>query len=184
MDLYITLANWVGWPVVVALMFLGGTFGYWMLNKYIEILKEKVDGLEKENNNLKDNTPDVLAQSLARRHKMLIEELERLNSDNQASQETIKSKELEISEIEGKVKVLREQLEKIQILLSDSDLVCPHCGAPLITKEYVPDTTWFMGRDIDIEHEHITYECGLEFADGRVLGKCSNTNLPKDNPSR
>lgn len=48
MDEFKVLAEWAGWPVLVAFMLLGGGFAFWLLNNRIEHLKEINTHLEKE----------------------------------------------------------------------------------------------------------------------------------------
>jgi len=48
MDELQILANWTGWPLLVAIMLLGGGFVSWLLNSRIERLKDENARLEKE----------------------------------------------------------------------------------------------------------------------------------------
>jgi len=185
MELYNVIANWVGWPTVVALLLLGGAFGYWILNKHIELLKEKNTGLEKEIENLKENTPDVLAQRLAIRHKLLTEELERLNADHQASQADVETKKMELEKLRQEIDRFEWQLSEADNWLSENDLVCPQCNSPLVVKEYNTEyrATYDengYAEDIEIEHEHIVYDCGYELIDGEEIQECSRESKPED----
>lgn len=170
MDIYSTLASWTGWPAVAAFMLLAGGLIYWALNNRIETYKETIE-------ELKENTPDVIVKRLAFRHKVAIDELERLNADHEASQELIYAKEVELAGIRNEIEVLRNQLEKTDELLSvifDNELLCPYCGAPLTAKQYafgVMDDG--DGGDIDVELGYIRYECGYMTANGYEQTECS-----------
>ena len=180
MDLYNTLADWAGWPPVVAFLLLIGAFGYWMLNKHIEILKEKITGLENENTNLREYTPDVLAQRLADRHKLLTEELERLTADHKTSQAEIAAKQTELEELRNEIMFFEVQLTEAQDLLSENKLVCPYCNSPLAVKEYHTEFVEYDGREIDVEFEHIVYECGYELVNGDEVEVCPERVRPED----
>jgi rubrerythrin len=180
MDLYNTLAGWADWPAVVALLLLIGAFGYWMLNKHIELLKEKIMGLENEIANLKQNTPDVLAQRMANRHKLLTEELERLHLDHKASQEAFEAKKAELEDLGSEINYFGWQLSEAQDLLSENKFVCPHCNSPLVVKEYQVDLEEYGGSEIDVEYEHIVYQCGYELVDGKEIKDCPQRFRPED----
>ena len=131
---------------------------------------------------LREYSPDVLAQRLADRLRILSEELERLNADQVVSQESIRKKEAELAEVKAQIDHLKDQIAKAQDLLqmvSDAGLVCPHCGALLETREYYDEVVEYQGRDIDVNHESIRYECGLKIVDGRVRAQCTRTKPKK-----
>jgi hypothetical protein len=83
MEIYTAIASWIGWPPLVILLIVIGSFGVYFYQRHIEILKEKVD-FQKEKNQLleselqesRNHTPDILAQKLADRQKLLERELE------------------------------------------------------------------------------------------------------------
>lgn len=181
MESYKIIAGWIGWPAVVAVLFLAGGYGRWVMHARSELLKEKNEWLEAQLTALKERSPDVLAQRLADRSCLLTEELERLNADHEASQESIGNKEAELAEVKAQIGNLTDQLAKGQDLLqmvSDSGLVCPRCGAPLEVREYHSESVEYQGYDLDIDHEIIRYECGLEILDGEVRGNCSRSGPP------
>jgi len=175
MDLYNTIASWTGWPAIVAILLLAGGYAYWVINSRSEQLKEKNELLEAQLTTLKNYSPDILAQRLADRLRILNEELERLNADHEASRESIRNKEAELAEVKAQIGKLSEQLAKAQDLLqtvSDAGLVCPKCGAPLEVREYHSELVEYQGRELDVDHEFISYECGLEIIDGNVTSNC------------
>ncbi|MBV9927971.1 MAG: hypothetical protein JOZ96_23325 [Acidobacteria bacterium] len=45
---YKTIAEWSGWPVIVAVILAGGGYAFWLLSQRIERLKEVNTNLEKE----------------------------------------------------------------------------------------------------------------------------------------
>jgi DNA repair exonuclease SbcCD ATPase subunit len=179
MDLFNTIASWVGWPVVVAILLLAGSYAYFVLQKHLELLKDKNEWLEKQVADLREHSPDILAQRLAERLRILNEELERLTADNKTSQTSIQNKETELAEVKTQIINFNDQIEKAQELLrlvSDSGLVCPQCGAPLETRYYPNESMDDNGHDIDVDHEVIVYECGLEIVDGEVRTQCGRSN--------
>jgi len=181
MDLYNIIAGWTDWPAMVALLLVAGAYGYWVIHARSELLEEKNEWLEAQLKTLKEHSPDILAQQLADRLRLLGEELQRLKADHEASQESIRNKEAELAEVEAQIGNLTGQLAKAQDLLqmvSDSGLVCPQCGAPLEVREYHSESVEYEGRDLDVDHEIIRYECGLEILDGEARGTCSRSGPP------
>jgi cell division protein FtsB len=178
MDLYNTIARWAGWPAIVAILLLAGTYAYFVLHNRLELLRDKNEWFEKQLTELREYSPDILAQRLAERLRILSEELERLTEDHKTSQKSIQDKEAELTEVKAQIANLKAQIEKAQELLrlvSDSGLICPRCGAPLSTREYHADLVEYDGREIDVEHEIIVYECGFEIVDGKTTSECQRS---------
>ncbi|MBV9791269.1 MAG: hypothetical protein JOZ51_23945 [Chloroflexi bacterium] len=51
MDEFQLIAQWVGWPVIVAVLVVFGSFAFWLQNNRIEALKDRLeDSSLKENN--------------------------------------------------------------------------------------------------------------------------------------
>jgi hypothetical protein len=65
--------------------------------------------------------------------------------------------------------------QKSWSVLSDTGLLCPHCGAPLDTREYHSEWFEYDGRDLEVDHEFIRYECGCEIVDGKVQQNCTRS---------
>jgi DNA repair exonuclease SbcCD ATPase subunit len=175
MDLYNTISSWVGWPVVVALLILGGSYAYFVFQNRLDFLKDKNEWLDKQVDELKKFTPDVLAQRLSERLRILTEELERLSVDHKTNQEVIQKKETELNEVKGEIFDLQYQIQRAEDLLqlvSDFGLMCPQCGAPLISKETHYELVEYGGRELDIDHEIIVYDCGRKIIDGETTSEC------------
>jgi len=66
-----------------------------------------------------------------------------------------------------------EKAQKSLSLLSDTGLLCLYCGAPLETREYHSEWAEYDGRDLEVDHEFIRYECGCEVVDGQVRQNCT-----------
>lgn len=47
MEIYTTIADWSGWPPIVAFLILMGGIGLWVYQKHIDILKEQIKLLER-----------------------------------------------------------------------------------------------------------------------------------------
>jgi DNA repair exonuclease SbcCD ATPase subunit len=181
MDLYNTIAGWTGWPAIVAILIILGGYAYWVMHRHIELLKDENEWQSKNIANLKESSPDILAQRLADRVHILNEELSRLNEDNETNQEIINTKESELKEVKGNIIELEKVLDKAEgvlNLVTEYGLVCPKCGAPLETREYHTELVESGGYEVDVDHEIIKYECGLEISDGKVRSKCSRSSLP------
>ena len=175
MELYESIANWAGWPALVAILVLAGSYAYFVIQSRLELLKEKTEWLEQQLEVANEFRPDVLAQRLAERLRILTQELERLNEDHEASAQSIREKQTDLASVEGEIQNLTTELasaQEILDLVADRELVCPHCKAPMSIHEFYPDLIEYQGREIDVEHETIAYECGFEMRDGEIINMC------------
>ena len=184
MDVFNALADWVGWPAVWAITSLAASYGYFVMNQRIKLLKERNEELVLES---ADFSPDVLARRLADRMKLLNEELQILVNDHEAGKGEIAAKEAELEKVRGEIELLKSQLSKAEEqveLIRDRKLLCPYCESPLSLRESFPQI-WedSSGREIDYEIEYVAYECGLELRDEQVVTRCRNTGEPKTLPS-
>lgn len=136
----------------------------------IQLLKETVSTLKDQLAEARSSTPDVLAQSLSRRVKLLEGELERLSSDNGSSQELVHEKEEELRATRQKAEELTKQVLLAQEMLRD--FLCPHCGAPLAVREYHSEMVEYQGRELDVDHDYSKYECGYAVLDGNQRHPC------------
>ena len=131
-----------------------------------ELLKEKLSVAEAE-------SPSVLAARLSKRIKLLEGELRRLADDQDSNEQLIKERERELTQVRSEVERYRVELEKAREVLSEYG--CPYCGARLAAMEYYPDIALVGGREIDFEHERISYECGLDIQDGEETSPCPHS---------
>lgn len=107
---------------------------------------------------------------LSKRVKSITDELSRLLQDSDASAEVVAGKERELEGARQEMSQLRAQVARAEKLFEGFS--CPHCKAPMETREYHSQIVEYGGRDIDIDHEFVTYECGLELSDGKETRPC------------
>lgn len=138
----------------------------------IQLQKENIAYLKDQLTEAKSKSPDVLAQSLASRVKLFEEELKRLEQDKSSTQEQLKAKEAELNQARGEAEELTKKVLRARELLSD--FLCPHCGAPLAERAYHSESVEYQGREMDVDHEYMAFECGYEIVDGEVRGECKN----------
>ncbi len=138
----------------------------------IELLKEKNNYLELRLTEAEQQRPDRLVENVSKRVKLLNEELERLNQDKENNEQLITEKEKELSRSKNELKELRAQFERAEELMSE--FFCPQCKAPMLSREFAWESVEHDGREIDIDHEHVLYECGLELIDGKEGTKCGS----------
>ena len=136
----------------------------------IQLLKEKTSSLERELADAYASGPDVLAERYAKRVKLLTEELERLSEDHDKNATAIEDKEKQLSAVRDELSTLQSQMERAQELVSD--FFCPYCKAPMMVREYHNELVEYNGRELDVDHEYVEYECGLALADGRESRPC------------
>ncbi|MBK7143346.1 MAG: hypothetical protein IPH75_14835 [bacterium] len=178
MESYNAVASWTGWPPLFALMLLLAGFAYWMLQRHIDILKEQKASLHSQLTLAKDHSPDALAKQLTDRLHAYEHELALMREDKQTAQTSLKAKESEIEAVQNQIAGLRDQIVKASNLLqkvTDYNLVCPHCGAPLIIRDGHSELGEYEGREIEVDHEYSQFECGFEIFDGSGRGKCPRT---------
>lgn len=135
----------------------------------IELLKQRIELLEKEKHDLQSQSPDVLVESLAKRVEISLTEIHRLKEDGEDHKGQILEKETELND-------LRNTLKKLNILLEENDLLCPHCQAPLAIRDWKTIYGHSGGREVEVDVEYVEYECGYATLEGEAepLGKCKN----------
>lgn len=136
----------------------------------IQLQKEKVSSLEGKLADARAESPDALAKRYARRVKLLSEELERLSKDYDKNARAIEEKESELESVRGELSNLQEQMERAHELMRE--FFCPYCKAPMLVREYHNELVEYGGRELDVDHEYIEYECGLALADGTERHPC------------
>lgn len=102
----------------------------------------------------------------------LTEELERLNQDRESNEAEIHSKKQQLSTAANELQRLRSQMERAEELMSD--FFCPSCKAPMLIREFHWQSHHNQGREVDVDHEHVVYECGLELLDGEEKSACGS----------
>lgn len=138
----------------------------------IQLQKENIAFLKDQLSETKSQAPDVLAQRLASRVKLLEEEVKKLEGDKSATQDQVEEKEAELKTARNEAEELTKQIIHARELLGD--FLCPHCGAPLAQRAYQSESVEYRGREIDIDHEFTAFECGYEIVDGKIIGTCKN----------
>ena len=138
----------------------------------IQLQKENITFLKDKLSHAENQTPDVLARSLADRARLLEEELKRLKEEDTSTSEQIAVKENELAQAREEAEDLTKQIIHARELLKD--FLCPHCGAPLIERAYHTELTEYEGHEIDVDHDWSVYECGLELVDGAERHPCED----------
>jgi TolA-binding protein len=139
----------------------------------IQLLKEKTLFLEQQLSHAEKKDPDALAKSLSERVGNLNSEIERLSKDKSTNQDIIKSKEIELEKIQEETDELSRQISNAHELMSE--YFCPHCKAPMAERAYQSESVEYGGREMDIDHEYVHFECGLTFHDGEETSPCKDT---------
>lgn len=137
----------------------------------IQLLKETNSALKDQLVEARNSTPDVLAQSLSQRVKLLEGELERLAEDKNVNHDLVQKKEVELKFAKQKAQELTKQVSLASQLLQD--LLCPHCGSALTISEQHSECVEYNGRDIDVDHDYSEYECGYSVVDGKPTSPCN-----------
>lgn len=138
----------------------------------IEVLKEQIELLKLQLEQAHSQAPDVAVEALSKRVKSLTEELSRLQRDASASADVVAGKERELERAQKEMDQLRDQVARAEKFFTGFS--CPTCKAPMETREYHSEIVEYNGRDVDIDHEFVTYECGLELSDGKETRSCGS----------
>jgi len=136
----------------------------------IQLQKENIVFLKDQLADAKLQSPDVLAQSLAGRVKLFEEELKRLNQDKTATEDQVGEKEAELAHARAEAEALTKKILHARELLHD--FLCPKCGAPIVERAYHSEMMEYQGREIDVDHDWSSFECGLEIVDGSERHPC------------
>jgi DNA repair exonuclease SbcCD ATPase subunit len=170
----------VFWTQIVSIVgFVGTLFLLYRLlvdqkEATIQLQMENIAYLKDQITDLKAQSPDTLAQSLADRIGMFEAELKRLNQDKTSSQADITAKESELGQARLQAEDLKKKLLHARDLLKDYS--CPYCGAALAEKAYQSESVEYQGRELDIDHEFTVFECGYQVVDGEVTRQCKTVN--------
>lgn len=135
----------------------------------IELLREQMKAKDIKIKELETQAPDILVKSLSERIEISVKEVERLKKDGDKHKAEIEEKETELHGI-------KERLTTLVNLIKETDLLCPKCGAPLSTRQFHTISDDFDGREIEVDIEYTTYECGLEQKDGCEMAPCKTKN--------
>ena len=167
----------LGTQIVTLLSFVGVAF--WLYKILVEakdatiaLLKERVADRDAKIAELESRTPDELVKALSARVDLTLKEIERLRQDDDANKQLIASKEADLHSISGR-------LQDLSNLIKDSDLVCPSCGAPLMTRATHTIYGHVGGREVDADVEYREYECGYAVDDDKgTVSHCPNAKRP------
>ena len=156
--------------VVSIVMFVLALFGIYrslvsQKDGVIALLREQIKQQENKIQELEAQSPDVLARTLSERIDIAVKEIERLKLDGDKHKEEIEEKEKQLNKS-------KEQLSALAELITDTDLVCPHCNAPLAQRAYYPIYGYVNGREVEADEEYSEYECGLVVRGGREESPC------------
>ncbi|KAA0888024.1 coiled-coil domain-containing protein [Oryzomonas rubra] len=131
----------------------------------IELLKQEIETMKRKLNDAESQSPDVLVTALSTRVGIAKEEIERLKQDGDAHKVKINEKENQLCRLEEQLAVLNE-------LIKDSELVCPICKAPLMTRVSHTIYGYCDGREVDADIEYLEYECGYTTDGGEDKSPC------------
>lgn len=138
----------------------------------IELLRERIIGLESQVSDLEKKSTDALTESLSERVRRQLEEIERLREDGSSHQQEIAEREAEVVET-------RKRLEALAEIITDAELVCPECGAPLVERESYDISGYVGGKEIEVGVDQTTYECGLTINHNGEVSPCRHREKPQ-----
>ena len=161
--------------VASILGFLAALFALYRLlvenkDSTIQLQKENIAFLKDQLAEIKAQTPDVLAQSLAGRVKLFEDELSRLIEDKSSTEEQIRESKEELRRARVEAEELNRKIAHASEMLREFQ--CPHCGAALSSRSYESESAEYRGREIDIEHTITVFSCGLMVVDDEERGSC------------
>jgi septal ring factor EnvC (AmiA/AmiB activator) len=134
------------------------------LKENIALLKDRLAASQAE-------SPDVLAEKLAKRVKVLEEELTRTSADMLASAEDKAAAQSNLDEVRVEVATLRRKIEIAKLELDD--YLCPFCRAGLSERRFAVEMVEDdHGREHEIDHDFTQFECGYTVCDGFIESAC------------
>jgi len=162
--------------ILSIVVFVFTIFGLYRLlvsqkDSVIELLNEKNDYLRLQLETIKSSSPDILVERLSKRIDILKEELSSLGNDNETNAKILLKKEKKIVHYETELQKLNEQISHAKELLKE--FTCPYCESPMIEHTFSPE----LVQNIDIDHEYISYECGLTIFDNFEKSPCKYISM-------
>lgn len=137
----------------------------------IELLKERITGLKEKLETARTCSPEILTKKLSERVRILTEELGCLSKDSEENHHLVQEKKKKLHITQSELEILKDKLEYAQEIASE--FFCPYCNAPMETRVYSDESVEDEeGRSIDIDHEYISFACGLGFSDGKEVSPC------------
>lgn len=131
----------------------------------IELLKQEIECLKRKLGDADSQSPDVLVTALSSRVDIAKAEISWLKEDGDAHQEEIREKESQLRRLQG-------QLTDLNELIKGSDLVCPRCKSPLVTRGSHTIYGHAGGREVEADIEYLEYECGYSTDGGEERTPC------------
>lgn len=131
----------------------------------IQLLKQRIEDQSERIRLLELQTPDALAKSLSERVERQLAEIERLGLDSSLNKDEIKQKESELQRVQSK-------LTSLLSTITDSEFLCPHCGAPLSQRTPYDIHGYVGGHDVEACVEYLEYECGLAINHEGEVSQC------------
>ena len=106
-------------------------------------------------------------------------ELTKLSEDHDANEREISKKQIELAQTRAELDELRGQIDRAEEYLGR--LFCPYCKAPMVERAFWDESVEYEGRDINVDHEVVRYECGLTIKDDSESNKCPRKlSVPKE----
>lgn len=172
--------------LAVGLSFIVGLFVLYRVlvdakDATIQSLKEKISNLESDLKDARDAGPDVLVERYSKRVKALTAELEQLSQDHDRNAAAILDKESELQRAHDQLSALQAQTDRARELMSE--FFCSSCGAPMTVRDYSSEPVYWNGRDEDLEHEYLAFECGLTMVDGTQTEPCRSSTATPSEPA-
>ena len=131
------------------------------------MLRDQIANRDKRIKELETQSPDALLNSLSKSIEVSLAEIARLNADKEIHASEISEKQRELS-------ALQERLKALSTLISESDLLCPLCGAPLMHRYSRPIYGHAGGREVQTDVECSEYQCGYATEDFHEVTPCPN----------
>lgn len=132
----------------------------------IQLLKQRIEDQSERIRLLELQTPDALAKSLSERVERQLAEIERLRLDSSVNKDEIDRKESELRGIKSKLAFLLSTIR-------DSDVLCPHCGAPLAQRAHYDIHGYVGDHEVEAGVEYLEYECGLAINHEGEVSPCN-----------
>lgn len=161
--------------IVSLLAYIGTMFVLYRLlvsqkDATIEALRSRCELLKEHLDHARQSTPDELVKRMAERITQLTSEMSRLSADKDTSATVIQNKQSQMVELQSEMSQLEAQMARARNLVQE--LACPQCGAMMLTREHQSESVEYQGRDVDVDHEFVEYECGMTVRDGEVTKNC------------
>lgn len=155
MEIYKIIADWTGWPIIVAIGIVAVMYGRWIMLNRIETLQSRIRTLEAD---MKIFSVDSIYKNLTTKLKLANENIYSFESEKVVDEEKITQLKIERDSIERELNQFFGKL--FSVFMSNCEYKCEFCFVSSNKKEYVEMPIKYQDNEYTVTMEAICKKCG------------------------